>query len=252
MKLEEIILIVTKKLNVKRLICSSCMAIIFIVNGYAQEDAFQINELLIELEIISISEDDYHPDSPLLLKGDTFPTQIKFEFIVYNNSNKILMIGSNTRYHFKPYTIDSDIDYREIGRFLMIHGVDTIPLYTDQPYLYPDPYYSSTAIWATIESIYDSKEHPIFTSFLNRWADMAKRGENYIQGLYDYLKASRFVYVPIQADYQKRLDKFKDKSLVDCIIYPRKAIEVKKREPFFIIVGYSEEKDFYVYPPISR
>lgn len=252
MKLEKTILNIIKELSVKRLICSSCMAIIIVVNGYAQVEAFQINELLIELEIVSVSEDDYHPDSHLLLRGDTFPTQIKFEFIVYNNSNKILMIGSNTRYHFKPSTIENDNGYGEIGRFLMVHGVDTIPLYTDQSYLDPNPSSSSTAIWATIEDIYDSKEHPIFTSFLNRWADMAKRGENYIQGLYDYLKASRFVYVPIQADYQKRLDKFKNKSLVDCIIYPRKAIEVKKREPFFIIVGYSDEKDFYVYPPISR
>ena len=233
---------------VKRLICFFSMAMAFVVNGYAQRYIHPINELSIELEIVSVSKGDYPPSPQGVLKGDTLPERIDFEFIVYNNSNKILIIGSNTRCYYYP---KSYADYGQIGRFLMINGVDTIPLYTDMYYLHPNPHRSTTAIWGIIESSYFS-HYPIFSSFMNRWADMAKRGENCIKGIYDYLKASRFVYVPIQADYQRRLDKFEDKSLIDCIIYPRKAIEVKKVEPFIIAVGYSEEHDCeYIYPPIS-
>ena len=41
---------------VRRFICFFGIAIIFVLNGYAQ-----INELSIELEIVSISKGDYHP-----------------------------------------------------------------------------------------------------------------------------------------------------------------------------------------------
>ena len=108
---------------VRRFICFFGIAIIFVLNGYAQ-----INELSIELEIVSISKGDYHPSPQELVKGDTFPKRIDFEFIVYNNSNKMLMIGSNTRcyYHFDG----KDTNCEEIGRFLMINGMDTCLLYT--------------------------------------------------------------------------------------------------------------------------
>lgn len=224
---------------VKRLICIFCMTMIFLFNGYAQ-----INELSIELEIVSVSKGDYRPSSQELIEGDTFPKRIVFEFIVYNNSNKILMIGSNTRYSYEPN--EQETSYGEIGRFLMINGVDTIPLYTDAYYLYPSLHYSTRAIWGIIESSKDSKTHSVFTSFLNRWAGMDKCS---IKGLYDYLKASRFVYVPILADYQKRLDEIRNKSIINSIIYPLNAIEVKKKRPFVIIVGFSEESEYdYIYP----
>ena len=67
--------------------------------------------------------------------------------------------------------------------------------------------------------------------------------------VYNYLKSSRFVYVPILADYQRALNKINNKSIIDCIIYPRNTLEVKKKEPFSVFVGYSEEKDHdYIYP----
>lgn len=215
MKLERDSFYIIVNVIAKRLICFFSMVVAFVVNGYAQRYFHPINELSIELEIVSISKGDYPPSSQGLLRGDTLPEKINFEFIVYNNSNKILMIGSNTCCYYDP---ESDADYGQIGRFLMINGVDTIPLYTDRYYLHPDPHTGVTVIWGIIESSYFS-HFPIFSSFMNRWADMAKRGENCIKGIYDYLKASRFVCVPIQADYQRRLDKFEDKSLIDCIIH---------------------------------
>ncbi len=224
---------------VRRFICFFGIAIIFVLNGYAQ-----INELSIELEIVSISKGDYHPSPQELVKGDTFPKRIDFEFIVYNNSNKMLMIGSNTRcyYHFDG----KDTNCEEIGRFLMINGMDTIPLYTDRYYLHPNPHSGVKAIWGIIESSKDSKTCPIFTPFLRRWTNV---GNDNIKELYNYLKFSRFVYVPILADYQRALNKINNKSIIDCIIYPRNTLEVKKKEPFSVFVGYSEEKDHdYIYP----
>lgn len=230
---------ITRIVIIKRLICLCSIAILFALKGYAQK-----NELSIELEIVSVSKGDYRPSPQGLIDCDTFPKRIDFEFIVYNSSNKILMIGSNTRFYYDSE--GNGTGYGEIGRFLMINRTDTIPLYTDRYHLVLDPHSSTRAIWGIIERSKDSKICPVFAPFLNRWTD---KGKNCIKELYEYLNASRFVYIPILADYQRRLDEIKDKSLIDCIIYPCNAVEVKKKEPFFFIVGYSEENDYdYIYP----
>ena len=45
------------------------------------------------------------------------------------------------------------------------------------------------------------------------------------------------------------MNSINNKSIIDCIIYPRNTLEVKKKEPFSVFVGYSEEKDHdYIYP----
>ena len=93
----------------------------------------------------------------------------------------------------------------------------------------------------------DSEDHPVFRPFLHHWSSV---GKDWVRQLYNYLKECRFVYVPIQADYQRRLDEFEDKSMIDSIVYPRDIIEIKKKDPFDIIISDSEE-EYYIYPPIS-
>lgn len=131
--------------------------------------------------------------------------------------------------------------------FLMINKSDTIALFTYYGSLIPNNRKDTIAYWATIEGVEDSEDHPVFRPFLHHWSSV---GKDWVRQLYNYLKECRFVYVPIQADYQRRLDEFEDKSMIDSIVYPRDIIEIKKKDPFDIIISDSEE-EYYIYPPIS-
>lgn len=224
----------------KRIVCCICFYIFLLTDIYAQK-----NELSIELELVNISRSDFHPRSLKSIKNDTIPIRMTFEFLVYNKTNKLLLFGSNTQHYYRKKWDDSN--YGEIGRFLMINKTDTIALFTYYGSLIPNNLRDTVAFWGSIEGVEDSRTHPVFIPFLSHWGNM---GKEWINELYKYLKACRFVYVPIQADYQRRLDEFEDKSMIDSIVYPRDIIEIKKKDPFDIIISDSEE-EYYIYPPIS-
>lgn len=226
---------------VKRIVYCLCFLMFFLMNTFAQK-----KELSIELELVNILRSDFHPRSLKKIKNDTIPIRMLFEFLVYNRTNKPLLFGSNTRHYYRKKWDNSN--YGEIGRFLMINDLDTIALFTYYGSLIPNNRNDTVAFWGSIEGVEDSQTHPVFVPFLRHWGNL---GKNWVKELYEYLKACHFIYVPIQADYQRRLDEFEDKSMIDSIVYPRDIIEIKKKEPFDIIISDSYE-EYYIYPPISK
>ena len=97
-----------------------------------------------------------------------------------------------------------------------------------------------------MECIQDSKKYPVFVPFFRYWGNS---GKDWIAKLYNYLKESHFIYLPISSDYQRRLDKFEDKATLDSITYPREIIEIKKREPFSICISEEFKEDYYYFYP---
>ena len=110
---------ITSIVIIKRVIGFTCVILLLLTNVYAQE-----NEISIDLELVSVWESEYQPSPQGLIKGDTLPEIINFEFIVYNHTDKALMFGSNSHLYYHPDWNNSE--YGEIGRFLMINGADTI------------------------------------------------------------------------------------------------------------------------------
>lgn len=240
MKLNRDILSIIVSVINKRRLCFWGI-IIFVISLHAQ-----VKELSMELELLNVSRSNIHPSSQGGIIGDTVPVSITFEFFLYNHTHKPLLFGTNTKAYYKPTWNNSK--YGEIGRILMINSADTIPLFTYYGSLIPFNMRDTIAYWATIEAVEDSEVHPVFTPFLSHWGS---KGKDWVKELYGYLKACHFIYVPIQADYQRRLDEFEDKSMIDSIVYPRDIIEIKKKEPFDIIISDSYE-EYYIYPPISK
>lgn len=228
----------TTYLIVKRTAYCVCFWMLFLMNTYAQK-----KELSIELELVNISRSNIHPSPLGGIIGDTVPESITFEFLLYNHTHKPLLFGTNTKAYYRPTWNSSE--YGEIGRILMVNSTDTISLFTYYGSLIPFNMRDTIAYWATIEAVEDSEDHPVFTPFLSHWGS---KGKDWVKELYEYLKACHFIYVPIQADYQRRLDEFEDKSMIDSIVYPRDIIEIKKKEPFDIIISDSDEEYFF-YPP---
>lgn len=230
-------------INSKRLCVCMGLIILSLIDIYAQRSEFSIG-----LELLTVDASDIHPSPSGGIEGDTVPVGLYFEFFVINHTNKPFLFGSNTRHYYRRNWDDSDCG--EGGRFLMINGVDTIALFSRDRILdfkateYPDTIF----VWATIEEVEDSETHPVFVPFLRHWESM---GENWLEPIYTYLKDSRFVYVPIQSDYQCALDKYRGKLATDSFIYPRDAIEIKKEDPFIIIINLSRE-EYYFYGPFGK
>ena len=103
---------ITSIVIIKRVIGFTCVILLLLTNVYAQE-----NEISIDLELVSVWESEYQPSPQGLIKGDTLPEIINFEFIVYNHTDKALMFGSNSHLYYHPDWNNSE--YGEIGRFLM-------------------------------------------------------------------------------------------------------------------------------------
>ncbi|MDE6821133.1 hypothetical protein [Bacteroides acidifaciens] len=221
---------------IKRFCCFTFF-IMLLMHTYAQK-----SEISIGLEILTVVQSDFRPLALHKVKGDTIPVRVSFEFFVMNHTDKPLLFGSNTRHYYKRNWDNSS--YGEIGRFLMINGTDSIALYTDYGSLVLSTPKDTVAYWASIESVEDSKIHPVFVPFLRHWGNS---GKDWIGKLYNYFKDSRFVYIPILSDYRRRLGEFEDKSIIESIVYPREVIEIKKREPFFICIS-DFEGNYYFYP----
>ncbi|MCS3198515.1 hypothetical protein [Bacteroides thetaiotaomicron] len=238
MKLKKGIIFITANVVNKRILCVFSI-VLFIMSSHAQ-----VKELSMELELLNVSRSNIHPSPQGGIIGDTVPVSLTFEFLMYNHTHKPVLFGSNTKHYYRPAWDSSD--YGEIGRFLMINKSDTIALFTYYGSLIPNNRRDTIAYWATIEGVEDSEDYPVFRPFLHHWSSV---GKDWVRQLYNYLKECRFVYVPIQADYQRRLDEFADKSMIDSIVYPRDIIEIKKKDPFDIIISDSEE-EYYIYPPI--
>ena len=204
----------------------------------------QKSEISINLELLTVVQSDYRPLALRKVKGDTIPVRMIFFFRVINHTNKPILFGSNTRHYYQKKWDNSK--YGIIGEFLMINRTDTIALYTEHGALIPNNLQDSITYWATMECIQDSKKYPVFVPFFRYWGNS---GKDWIAKLYNYLKESHFIYLPISSDYQRRLDKFEDKATLDSITYPREIIDIKKREPFSICISEEFKEDYYYFYP---
>lgn len=207
--------------------------ILFVASLFAQK-----NDISIDLELVSINVKSLNLDS--LELGKTL-CRISFEFIVYNNTQKNMLFGSNTRNCYRNKW--SNTQYGTIGSFVMVNNEDTITLYTDYGALVPRPHNSSFTCWGTIEDIVGSKTHSAFVQFLKKWDN----NEGNIAKIYSYLNNSHFVYIPIDSDYKRRINDFQDQSILDNTVYPRTAIEIRKQYPFKILISDSQD-NYYVFP----
>ena len=229
MKLDKEIMSFISIGTIKRFCCLTLFVFLF-MNTYAQK-----SEISMGLEILTIVQSDFHPKSLGKVKGDTIPIKISFEFFVFNHTKKTLLFGTNTRHSYRKNWDNSN--YGEIGQFLMINDTDTIALYTDYGSFVLGAAKDTVAYWASIEGVEDSGTHPVFVPFLRHWGNS---GKDWVKQLYNYFKNCRFVYRPILSDHHRRLNEFEDKSIIDSIVYPRKIIEIKKKDPFIVHIC-----DFY-------
>ena len=77
---------ITSIVIIKRVIGFTCVILLLLTNVYAQE-----NEISIDLELVCVWESEYQPSPQGLIKGDTLPEIINFEFIVYNHTVLIVI-----------------------------------------------------------------------------------------------------------------------------------------------------------------
>lgn len=237
MKLEKDIIYIV--IGSKKLLCCLGIMILFEVSLFAQD-----KDISIELELVNVCIRSSEPNHLGLEKGDTIPYRITFEFIVYNNTQKSMLFGSNTKSYYRNEWTRSECGI--IGSFLMINDKDTIALYTDYGSLVPRPHGSSFTCWGSIDDIEDSEIHPAFAPFLKKWSNT----KGVVDKIYNYLNSSRFVYVPIDSDYERRINTFDNLSISNDIVHPRNNIEVRKQFPFIIIISESDDK-YFVFPPQS-
>lgn len=207
--------------------------ILFVVNLFAQK-----NDISIDLEIVSINVKSLNLDS---IGTEKSICQIAFEFIVYNNTKKSMLFGSNTKIYYQNKLNNSK--YGTIGSFVMINNKDTITLYTDYGALVPRPYNLSFTCWGSIEDIACSETHSAFVQFIEKWNNI----DGNISKIYNYLNNCHFAYIPIDSDYKHRITDFKDQSILNNIVYPRATIKIRKQFPFKIIIS-DFQNNYYVFP----
>lgn len=227
--------------NVKKIVFALC------VLSYCSDIYCQENNFSIDLELVFIEISDFHPKCETAGESDSIPVLINFEFFVNNQISKQYLFGTNTRYYY----LDMERYYYKegndgiIGRFLLINGNDTIPLYTYIDYLVPNSPKCKTVIWGSINFVEDLKKHPIFAPFLCRFSG-SERG---IKILYDYLDKCELIYVPVVSDYERKLRILKDEAKIE-LDYPKSPIKVNKRKPFEIHIFKNEDNDDYVIYPL--
>lgn len=199
----------------------------------------QENDLTIEIDIISIASGYYR------LPCDTLGTQynplaITFFYTITNNSDKpMFILGSDTEGYYR----NCDIFTKDgtIGKFYLINNQDSIFLFSRG--------YHRSPVWDkpvqhSIEISALDYNHPTMIDFLCKFVRPDESVAR--KAIFDYLKTSRLVYVPIIEDYEKVLSKYYPDRRDD-IAYPKHPIEIPFPNPFVILFGILDEGDSEAY-----
>lgn len=202
----------------------------------------QESEFKMDIDFVSVvSGYRTHPMSllPCDTLGDAYkPLVMTFLMSIENNSNKdYWLFGSNTKGHFWN---DNSLFIRDgvMGRFYLVNSSDSILLYS---------YESSTianvdknlqygASVNYMETLNDEEFGFFLCEFINR-DDFAGKCQ-----IFNYLKESKIVYVPIVEDYE-RIIRQKYLSISNNITYPNHPIEAKMFSPFYVVFGTIEDGD---------
>lgn len=201
----------------------------------------QKGDITIRLQFASV--DEYYPFSSCenISKGDTVPYRFSAPFLIENNTKKEMLFGSNTRnYYLELEDMHyKDSNYGVIGRFLMIHGTDTIPLYTDKYNIHTTER-DDLMLWGQVVRFLRNSRSSIFEDLLCRIGSFKT---NHKEQIYNFINEARFVYVPVLSDYERRMSECKNDSVRNTIIYPKEPIEVIKDEPFNVFFIWNEDQE---------
>ncbi len=173
------------------------------------------------------------------------PQSINFYFDIITRSGKNGILGSNTYYHFLDldslyYTED---DSGIMGRFVMVNRNDTLVLCSRGISIIRE---DTCQIIANIDLMLSSNRNSAFKDLFGK---ALKSPDGYKQYLYDYIKKSRFLYIPIVSDYKRQIGILKDRSKEE-LVYPQFPIEINKMKPLKIgIIRNEDETDLEFYSP---
>lgn len=194
------------------------------------------NSIKIEIDHVFINMPNYNPK-----KLDSVPENITISFRIFNTIDKGWAFGSRLRLNYMDcYNITDPV----WGSFYMIHGIDTIILGSR----------SSIKIFGN--EIYCVNDTDIVQgSVLEEWQDtttkllfnkLKEHKKNYHEYITDYIRDSRFVYIPVPQDYEMSIQNiYIPNSIPQEIIYPDTLIEVDKSKLYPIIISdnYDYERD---------
>ncbi|WP_455586776.1 hypothetical protein [Bacteroides sp.] len=219
----------------------------------ADTTAFAQNEgLSIKLEFVSVvrSLNPYYSCKGVSAE-DTVSSSIHFAFIVQNYTDKEILFGTNTMgyyWKFKKYYYKGG-NNGVIGRFFMLHGEDSIPLFTD----YSSLILSSSGQYMTIGGHMEySKHNKRMSVFRDLLCHFSHPGSNTKEYIYEYLRQARIVYVPVVSDYERWFNISQNDLRRNEVLYPQDTIEVYKNDPFRILFLWEDDEEYYeVYPHID-
>ncbi len=206
------------------------------INIYAQR-----GDITIRLEFALFFESFSYTSCGDVSGQDTVPDALNFPFLIENHTKKKMLFGSNTHNYYRnsESLYYKDSNYGVIGRFLMINGSDTIPLFTDQYNI--KPWCSDEImIWGQIPYSLNDNRTYIFNDLLCRFAHFKN---NHKERIYNYLNEARFVYIPIISDYELRMSECENDSIRSTFIYPMTPIEVTKKDPFTVFFIWDEDME---------
>lgn len=233
--------IITKETRLMKKIIKTYWLLFLLTFSWSTNIFAQSEDITIRLEFASVSEYFFNSLCKGISVKDTIPHKLSFPFLIENHSNKKMLFGSNTRnYYRKSESLYyKDYNYGVIGRFLMINGTDTIPLFTDKYNIKPG-FKEDIQIWGEVFLGLKNKRMSIFNDLLCRFAHFKV---NQKERIYNYLNEARFVYVPVISDYELRMSECENDSIRNMFIYPQKPIEVIKNDPFTVFFIWNDDQE---------
>lgn len=188
------------------------------------------------LTVISMDESDEYLSKKKRRMKIFQPAIITFGCYLSNHSDKRYLFDSNTVQCFRNGKVYKD--ELVMGHFYLVNKQDSLLLFSRSTGMSGGPEGKSVPVWA---NCYESLS---FRKFLNRFSSNDEQKSK--KELFDYLRKSILVYVPIQKDYEQVIKNSRIEK--DSIIYPTEPIVVKMPDPFRI--DYSvmyNESDIDVY-----
>ncbi len=210
--------------------------LIFATRTYAQNSKISIYPEFISICIGKVEKIN---SCNSIISGDSIPISINFILNIDNLSNKKYMSFGTNSYN-RYYGIISEIGLndtpKEMGYFILINDKDTITLFSQHKTLLPIKD-RSFQIVCSIEDVYSFNQTPQIKSF---FCKLLARPKEYKSFLYNYIKESNILYIPILKDYQNTLnEKYSDKK--DCTVYPDTIINVDFIKPLSLIISDCED-----------
>ena len=233
--------------NVYKWLCLSVFIWIINANIFSQNKGISI-----KLEFASVVRSlNRHNPCKGVSDKDTVPYLISFVFFVQNHTGKELLFGTNTMgyyWKFEKYYY-KDNNNGVIGRFFMINGEDSIPLFTRNFNLVPFPNDNDITVWGQIEYCKSYRRMSVFRDLLCRFSQPGTNTKEYI---YEYLRQARIIYVPVVSDYERWFNMPRNELKKNEVVYPQDTIEVYKNDPFRIFFLWNDDQESYeIYPRID-